>query len=68
MSDLQRFIDAQNYNYQSALEEIKNGRKTSCWMWYVFPQICGLGYSQMGSVKKFVSLEENDSFLVRITI
>ena len=47
MSDLQRFIDAQNYNYQSALEEIKNGRKTSCWMWYVFPQICGLGYSQM---------------------
>ncbi|HJD26201.1 MAG TPA: DUF1810 domain-containing protein [Candidatus Blautia intestinipullorum] len=47
VSDLQRFIDAQNYNYQSALEEIKNGRKTSCWMWYVFPQICGLGYSQM---------------------
>ena len=45
MSDLKRFIDAQAYNYDDALKEIQNGRKVSCWMWYVFPQIQGLGHS-----------------------
>jgi uncharacterized protein (DUF1810 family) len=44
--NLQRFIDAQASSYQTALSEIKAGRKRSHWMWYIFPQIQGLGYSE----------------------
>lgn len=43
--DLSRFVAAQQKNYQQALTEVKAGRKTSHWMWYVFPQIRGLGRS-----------------------
>ncbi|MDB5008430.1 MAG: calpastatin [Mucilaginibacter sp.] len=43
---LKRFIDAQETDYQVALSEIKNGRKRSHWMWYIFPQIQGLGFSE----------------------
>ena len=43
--NLQRFIDAQERDYQSALAEIKAGQKRSHWMWYVFPQYEGLGFS-----------------------
>lgn len=46
--NLKRFIDAQNYNdtYKRALEEIKNGNKETHWIWFVFPQVEGLGYSE----------------------
>ena len=43
--DLQRFISAQEYDYTQALSEIKSGRKTSHWIWYIFPQLKGLGRS-----------------------
>jgi uncharacterized protein (DUF1810 family) len=43
---LQRFLDAQQRDYENALSEIKNGRKRSHWMWYIFPQIHGLGFSE----------------------
>jgi uncharacterized protein (DUF1810 family) len=43
--DLQRFVDAQSRNYDQALAEIRAGHKESHWMWYVFPQIAGLGSS-----------------------
>lgn len=43
--NLQRFIDAQSGSYQTALEEIRAGKKRSHWMWYIFPQIAGLGHS-----------------------
>ena len=43
--DLQRFVAAQARNYADALAELRRGRKTSHWMWYVFPQIAGLGAS-----------------------
>jgi uncharacterized protein (DUF1810 family) len=42
---LDRFIDAQKNSYAVALAEIKRGRKSSHWMWYIFPQISGLGQS-----------------------
>ncbi|PQA56962.1 DUF1810 domain-containing protein [Siphonobacter curvatus] len=45
--DLNRFIEAQQEEYAQALSEIKNGRKRSHWMWYIFPQLKGLGYSHM---------------------
>ena len=41
--DLERFVSAQAGSYPSALSEIKNGKKQGHWMWYIFPQIIGLG-------------------------
>jgi len=43
--DLERFRKAQERDYQTALSEIRNGRKESHWMWYIFPQLKGLGFS-----------------------
>ena len=54
MHNLQRFIDAQATAYPTALSEIKSGRKRSHWMWYIFPQIQGLGFSE---VSKFYALQ-----------
>lgn len=44
---LERFIEAQDGSYEQALREIKGGRKESHWMWYIFPQLRGLGRSDM---------------------
>jgi uncharacterized protein (DUF1810 family) len=44
---LQRFLDAQRTDYATALAEITAGRKRSHWMWYIFPQMRGLGFSEM---------------------
>ena len=46
MNDLKRFLDAQENDFERALSEIKRGRKQSHWMWYIFPQIAGLGSSE----------------------
>lgn len=46
MDKLDRFINAQENTYSIALNEIKNGRKQSHWMWYIFPQVKGLGMSE----------------------
>jgi uncharacterized protein (DUF1810 family) len=45
--NLQRFLDAQRTDYATALAEITAGRKRSHWMWYIFPQMQGLGFSDM---------------------
>jgi uncharacterized protein (DUF1810 family) len=45
--DLERFVRAQQRTYATALAEIRDGRKRSHWMWYVFPQVAGLGSSEM---------------------
>ncbi|WP_244228859.1 DUF1810 domain-containing protein [Mucilaginibacter endophyticus] len=44
---MKRFLDAQQRDYATALAEIKIGRKRSHWMWYIFPQLAGLGYSDI---------------------
>lgn len=46
MNDLKRFLDAQANDFATALAEIERGIKQSHWMWYIFPQIKGLGYSE----------------------
>ena len=46
MNDLKRFLEAQETDFETALAEIRKGRKQSHWMWYVFPQIAGLGSSE----------------------
>jgi uncharacterized protein (DUF1810 family) len=45
--DLSRFVQAQETDYETALSEVRAGRKRSHWMWYIFPQIAGLGASEM---------------------
>ena len=56
--DLSRFVDAQAPSYERALEEIRGGRKVSHWIWYVFPQIDGLGSSPTARRFAIKSLEE----------
>lgn len=55
MNDLKRFLDAQANDFATALAEIRHGRKQSHWMWYVFPQIAGLGFS---STSKFYAIKD----------
>jgi uncharacterized protein (DUF1810 family) len=63
--NLERFVDAQNAGgtYDHAVEELRRGRKTSHWMWFVFPQIAGLGHSQMSQTFAISSLEEAKAYL-----
>jgi len=61
--DLSRFIEAYRQSYQTALREIRNGRKSSHWMWYIFPQIHGLGRSTTSQYYAIQSLEETIAFL-----
>jgi uncharacterized protein (DUF1810 family) len=60
---LQRFIDAQKNEYEIALSEIKAGRKRSHWMWYIFPQIQGLGISSMAQHYAISDLTEAQQYL-----
>jgi uncharacterized protein (DUF1810 family) len=63
--DLQRFVDAQDRGgtYDRALQELRDGRKTSHWMWFVFPQIAGLGTSPMAQRYAIASLDEARAYL-----
>ncbi len=56
--DLDKFVSAQARDYACALEEIKNGLKRSHWMWYVFPQLQGLGFSQTAQYYGIRDLEQ----------
>ena len=62
-SDLTRFLKAQEGSHDTALAEIKNGRKTSHWIWYIFPQIYGLGTSQYAMFYGIRDLEEATDYL-----
>lgn len=61
--DLSRFLAAQAGSYASALAEIRAGAKRSHWMWYVFPQIAGLGHSAMARRYAIASLDEARAYL-----
>ena len=61
--DLQRFVDAQEHVYERALSEIKSGRKRSHWMWFIFPQIDGLGASSMSRRYAIRSVAEAKAYL-----
>ena len=61
--NLNRFISAQKYDYERALQEIKAGRKRSHWIWYIFPQITGLGFSFMCKKYDITSIEEAKEYL-----
>ena len=61
--DLSRFRKAQEGDYCIALEEIKNGRKRSHWMWYIFPQLKGLGHSWISDYYGLDGIGEAKAFL-----
>ncbi len=60
---LNRFIEAQQTHYPIALAEIKQGKKRSHWMWYIFPQIQGLGFSETSKFYAIKDMEEAEAFL-----
>jgi uncharacterized protein (DUF1810 family) len=61
--DLQRFVDAQAPVYERVRQELKVGRKQSHWMWFIFPQIAGLGQSPMSVRFAIASLDEAKAYL-----
>ncbi len=63
MADLSRFLKAQEYDYDQALREIRAGRKRSHWMWYIFPQIQGLGVTRTSEFYAIRDLDEAKAYL-----
>jgi uncharacterized protein (DUF1810 family) len=61
--NLKKFIDAQEKTYEKALSEIQRGQKKSHWMWYIFPQVKGLGFSETSKFYAIEDLEEAAAFL-----
>lgn len=62
-NNLNRFLEAQKDDYEIALSEIRAGIKSSHWMWYIFPQYKGLGYSSTSKFYEIKDTEEARSFL-----
>ena len=63
MANLERFIKAQENSYNQALNEIKMGEKKTHWMWYIFPQIKGLGFSEISNYYAIEDLDEATAYL-----
>jgi uncharacterized protein (DUF1810 family) len=65
MSDtgLERFVKAQEHSYATALSEVKSGRKRSHWIWYIFPQLKGLGFSDTAAFYGIADLSEAKDYL-----
>ena len=61
--NLQRFEKAHQHEFKTALEEIRNGKKISHWMWYIFPQLKGLGLSEISRYYAIENLLEARDFL-----
>ena len=61
--NLDRFVQAQENTYLTALDEVKNGRKRSHWMWFIFPQIQGLGFSAMSQHYAISDIDEATCYL-----
>ncbi len=61
--DLGRFVEAQAHVYRTALAELRRGKKESHWMWFVFPQLAGLGQSEMARRYAIADLSEAEAYL-----
>ena|ERR1700750_3025205 len=62
-NSLKRFTDAQENSYAAAFSEIQQGKKKSHWMWFIFPQIAGLGFSETSRYYAITDVQEATSFL-----
>lgn len=65
---LERFLTAQRSSYETALKEIKAGRKRSHWIWYIFPQIAGLGYSETARYYAIRDMDEAKAYMENETL
>lgn len=65
---LKRFLDAHLREFPEALAEIRNGRKQSHWMWYIFPQISGLGMSEISAYYAIQNLDEAKEYMEEPTL
>ncbi|NEU07886.1 DUF1810 domain-containing protein [Flavihumibacter sp. R14] len=63
LENLERFVTVQENHYEQALSEIRGGKKTSHWMWFIFPQIRGLGRSAMSIRYSIANLQEAELYL-----
>ena len=63
MNDLERFIAAQERDYETALTELQAGRKASHWIWYIFPQLKTLGYSERAKFYGISDIEEARAYM-----
>jgi len=63
MADLERFVTAQAHLYEHAVDELRRGRKTSHWIWFIFPQIAGLGRSDMAIFYAVANAAEARAYL-----
>ena len=63
INSLERFVKAQERMYQIALKEMREGEKRSHWMWYIFPQLRGLGMSSMAHTYRIIDLDEAKAYL-----
>lgn len=61
--NLERFVTAQQSVYPQVIKELQNGKKTSHWMWFIFPQLQGLGYSSMAQKYAISDLDEATDYL-----
>jgi uncharacterized protein (DUF1810 family) len=61
--NLQRFVDAQNPVFERVCSELREGQKQTHWMWFIFPQITGLGYSGMATRFAISSQQEAEGYL-----
>jgi uncharacterized protein (DUF1810 family) len=66
--NLARFLDAQAQSYDTALAELKNGRKQSHWMWYIFPQLDGLGHSVTAKYYALKNLDEAQAYFNHLVL
>jgi uncharacterized protein (DUF1810 family) len=66
--DLQRFVDAQSAVYERVCAELRNGRKRTHWMWFIFPQIHGLGQSPMAIKFAISSRGEAEAYLIHAVL
>ena len=62
-SDLERFVQAQELMYPMAFDEVRNGRKRGHWLWYIFPQLKGLGMSENSQYYGINGIEEARAYL-----
>lgn len=66
--NLQRFVTAQNTVYDDVINELQGGRKQSHWMWFIFPQLAGLGHSSTAQYYAISNLEKAVAYLVDETL
>ena len=67
---IDRFLEPQKSSYFNALEEVRNGRKVSHWMWYIFPQLRGLGQSNLAwyyGIENLSEAEQRSFYMAMLT-